>query len=212
VEENERLFLQLEKTRQDFTQARERAPQPTTLRGIISMRMIETSESSIADAGPQNTSIAESEQLDPIPAEILDVALSPDQLNAVDGLLGRNREIYSGLFIRTCIFCHKPKFYASNSDIKLIFYNIVEFPLLDPYRREDSSSYGEICSLCLFKKLLRDICCNWWQNIGALVWLKPRCSRRCCVNEWITGIDSLQDYLRQFRSLGRENIRKCLNW
>ena len=215
--ENWQLSLQLENMRQDLGRLRERTTRGKTLRDIISVRLIEPTEESISDSGPQNTPIAESESLDPFPASILDVALSSRQLEIVEELLPKiselkNRQIYFGLCIRTCIFCRKPKFYMMEDHISSIFRNLVEFPLLNPRREDDSRPYGEVCSSCLFKILLRDICRNWWQNLGAFLWLKPHCSRGCCVDESIFYADCLRTHLLQFRSIDQANREKCVSW
>ena len=212
---NQQLSLQLEHMHQGSARSHERASQPKTLRGIISVRIMETAEKSNINLEPDHTPIAESESLDPIPADILDVALSSDQLDVVEELLPKisgvkSRQIYRGLWIHTCAFCRMPKFQVIENDVCPLFRNFAEFPLQDPYR-EDTKSYGEICSSCLFKIFLRDICRNWWQDIGALTWLRPRCSFGCCVDDSITCINGVREYLSQFRSLDPADKEKCLS-
>jgi hypothetical protein len=102
--ENQQLFLQQEDMRQAFTRSRERFIRPKTLRGIISLRIMEITETSIDDTGVQNTPIVESESLHAIPASILDVALFPNQLDIVEELLPEISSQRVDQFTMDCAF------------------------------------------------------------------------------------------------------------
>ncbi|KAF2262670.1 hypothetical protein CC78DRAFT_534694 [Lojkania enalia] len=213
-EENEQLSLQLEHMRQSLARLVTKASEPKTLRGIISLRIMAAAEKSYPSGGALHVPIAESESLEPIPASILDATLSPTQLDVFEELLPKasglkRAQIYRGIRIEACVFCGKPKFHIIENDVCHIFRKLAEFPLLYIHR-EDPVSYGQICSSCLVKRLLRDMYSDWWFNIGSLTWLKPQCNLGCCIHDAIITVEDLRCYLSQFGSLDISFENRCL--
>lgn len=168
--ENYEISQQLAKMRQNSTMIVGSAISPTTLRAIIMVRLMEANFGSPTQINDQTLLFTEMGNLTPLRIDALDITLTPDRANQLGRLLPSGtvyRDLYDGIYIHTCAKCFKPKFRLNKANRYPLFRDLNEYPKLG-----DILSYGEICSSCGLETLLRGIWCDWWHNLGSMVWLK----------------------------------------
>lgn len=212
-QEYRNLLLQIESTRLQFIRACTIDSLPKTPRGVIALRIMELTEESNCLGQPQNPAFPCVESLDPIPAIILDIALSPNEIGIIKQILPRmsgskTRELYRGICIKTCAFCQKPKFRVLDDDVCPIFRNLAEFP--QEFPGENCVYHDKVCSSCRLKWLIQDICQEWWHNLGSNIWLQARCHLCYNSNKSLVGICDIKAYLAQLNIVEAEDLRRCL--
>jgi len=209
-----KLFMRVESVRHNFTRLCTTDSRPNTLRGIIALRIMNISEKENGLGEPENIQRVDVEILDPIPASILDITLSSNQVDVIEQILphisdARTRELYGGIRIKACAFCRKPKFHILDNDVYPLLRNLTEFPQDTP--GGNCAYHKEVCSSCRFKWLIRDIAQEWWHDLTYYTWLKPRCSRNCYMNESLTRIDDVDAYILKFNGVDPEDQLGCMN-
>ncbi|KAF1994798.1 hypothetical protein P154DRAFT_624461 [Amniculicola lignicola CBS 123094] len=213
-EDCHRRFLQVESMRKDYIRLCTTNSQPNTLRSIIALRIMKISEKSNRPGETKNILRADVETLDPIPAGILDITLSSNQVGVIGQVLpqisdAKTRELYRGICIKACAFCRKPKFHVLDTDVHPLLRNLTEFPRDAP--RDNCAYQRQVCSSCRFTWLIRDICQEWWHNLAYHTWLKPRCNQRCSKHRSLSRTRDVGAYILQFNSIDSGDLRRCMN-